>query len=107
VREQVELLEHHADAAPDGVDVHVQVGDLDALDVDVALGRHLQQVHAAQQRRLAGARGPDHAHHLAGLDQHVDAHEHLVGAEVLVQVLDLDGVGHRRVPLSFSSRPAR
>jgi hypothetical protein len=90
VREQVELLEHHADPGAHLVDVHVGVGDLDTLDHDLARGRLLEQVHAAQQGRLAGARGADDTDHLAAVDVEVDALEHLVVAEVLVQVLDID-----------------
>ena len=104
VREQVERLEHHPDAGPDLVDVDVRVGDLDALDEDLPRRRGLEQVHAAQQRGLAGAGGPDDADHLAVVDVEVDALEHLVGAEVLVQLLHVDGgcglvdpwLGHQR-----------
>ena len=35
MREQVELLEHHADLAADGVDVLEVVGQLDAVDDDL------------------------------------------------------------------------
>ena len=46
-----------------------------------------------RQRRkvdLAGAGRPDHADHLAALDVDVDALEHLVVAEGLLQALDRD-----------------
>ena len=56
VREQVEVLEHHADLAPDLVDALEVVGELDAVDDDAALLVLLQPVDAADQRRLAGAR---------------------------------------------------
>ena len=87
VREQVELLEDHADPGAQLVDVGVGVGDLLALDEDLAAGGDLEQVDAAQQRGLAGARRADDAHDLPVADVEVDALEHLVVAEVLVEVL--------------------
>ena len=50
----------------------------------------LQQVDAPQQCRLARARGADDADHLTDAHVEVDALEHLVLAEVLVQLLDVD-----------------
>jgi hypothetical protein len=90
VGEEVELLEHHPDARAQLVDVGVGIGDLVALDEDLAAGGGLEHVDAAQQRRLARARGPDDADDLALTDVEVDALEHLVVAEVLVEVLHVD-----------------
>src|SRR5215208_3139334 len=55
-------------------------------DVDVAAGRAFEVVDATQQRRLAGATGADDRDRLAGIDLQVDAFEHLVGAEALMQI---------------------
>ena len=55
MREQVELLEHHADIAPDGVDVLQVVGQFNAIDDDLAALMLLQPVDAADQRGFAGA----------------------------------------------------
>src|SRR5690606_3379080 len=96
VREQVELLEHHADAGADAVDVDVRVEDVDPLDEDLASGRLLEQVDRAQQGGFAGPGRSDDAHHLALPDHQVDALEHLDVAEALVQVSDLDRGGSRR-----------
>ena len=61
VREQVELLEHHADLGAHRIDVLAAGGELDAVDHDAALLHRLEPVDAADQRRLARARGPaDH-----------------------------------------------
>ena len=90
VGEEVELLEDHADPRAQLVDVGVGVGDLVALDEDLALGGRLQHVDAAQQGRLARSGGADHADDLALLDVEVDALEHLVVAEGLVQGEDVD-----------------
>jgi hypothetical protein len=54
VREQVELLEHHADLAPHLLDVRMSVVEFDAIDGSPLL-MALQPVDAADQRRLAGA----------------------------------------------------
>jgi hypothetical protein len=93
VREQVELLEDHPDARPQLVDVRVGVGDLLALDEDLPARRGLEHVDAAQEGRLPGPGRTDDADHLAVRDVEVDALEHLVVAEVLVEVLDVDHRG--------------
>ena len=69
VREQVEVLEHHADLAADLVDVLEVVGQLDAVDDDLALLVLLQPVDAADQRRLAGAGRPADDDPLALVDR--------------------------------------
>ena len=45
---------------------------------------------ALQQHRLAGARAADHHDQLALGDVEIDAVQHLLGAEALVQVADAD-----------------
>ena len=55
---------------------------------DAARVDRLEQVDAAQERRLAGARGADQADDLVLADREVDAAQHLVLAERLVQALD-------------------
>src|SRR5260221_4968314 len=56
MREQIELLEHHADLAPDVEDGARAVGNLDAVDDDAAGIVTLEAMDAANQGRLAGAR---------------------------------------------------
>ena len=61
MREQVEVLEHHADFAAHLVDALEVVGQLGAVDDDAALLVLFQPVDAADHRRLAGAgRSADH-----------------------------------------------
>ena len=61
MREEVEVLEHHADFAADLVDALEVVGELGAVDDDAALLVLLEPVDAADHRRLAGAgRAADH-----------------------------------------------
>ena len=86
VREQVERLEHHADPAADLVDVDVRVGDLDALDEDLA--RRSGSSSRLTQRSsvdLPEPDGPMTQTTWPVVDVEVDALEHLVVAEVLVQ----------------------
>ena len=96
VREEVELLEDHADALADRIQVALRRGDVDALDDDLAAGGLLKAVDAAKQGRLARAGRTDHDDDLLLVDDQVDALEDLVGAEVLVDVADLDRVRRRR-----------
>ena len=66
--EEVEMLEHHAHFPAVEVDVHLFVGDVHAVEVDVSAGGDLQQVQAPQQSRLTGTGGADDGNHLALLD---------------------------------------
>ena len=56
VREQVERLEDHPDLAADGGDVADVVGQLDAVDDDLAALVLLEPVDGADERRLARSR---------------------------------------------------
>src|SRR5690606_7873953 len=115
VREQVELLEHHADGAP--LRGHLALAQLVQLAVafpvadqlpvhpDPAGVDLLQVVDAAQQRGLAGAGRSDDDGHLAGADVQVDAFEHLQGAEPLVDLLDPDQVLARAHALTPQAPP--
>ena len=100
MREQVEVLEHHADLAAHLVDALEVVGQLDAVDDQRAGLMLLQAVDAAEQRRLAGAgRAADHdplaAHH-----PQADALQDVERAEPFVDVDNVDGdlVGARCAP---------
>ena len=91
VREQVELLEHHADPLAQLVRVVLQ--DRAAVQQDVALIRFDQAVHDPQQRGLAGAGGADDRGRGALLHVEVDAAEDMVVTERQVQVLAGQGAG--------------
>ena len=88
--EEVELLEDHAHAPTDSVDVAVGIGHLVATDGDRPTGRLLEEVDAAQERRLARARWADDTDDLSLADRRVEASKDVVGAERLVEVSDLD-----------------
>ena len=59
------------------------------VDQDAALVRGLQEVEAPQEGGLAGARGADDGQGLALLQGKADVLQHMGGAEVLFNVLDL------------------
>jgi hypothetical protein len=65
VREQVEVLEHHADFAAVGVDVGFRVGQLQAVDAHRTRVEFFQAIEAAQEGRLAGTGRADHHQHFA------------------------------------------
>ena len=91
MREEVEVLEHHADLAADLVDLLQVVGELDAVDDDLALLVLLQPVDAADHGRLAGAGRPADDDALAARDVQVDVLQHMELAVPLVDVDHLDG----------------
>ena len=96
MREEVERLEDDPDPAAQLVDVDVACGDLDAADDDPAGLDRLEQVDAAQQRRLAGARGADQADDLVLGDVEVDPAQHLELAERTCGRLDAKRGGGAR-----------
>jgi hypothetical protein len=65
VGKEVEGLKDDADARADWLWIEAGFGDVLAVEIDRAVVDGLQQVHAAQERRLARARRPDQADHLA------------------------------------------
>jgi hypothetical protein len=91
MREQVEMLEHHADLAADLVDALQVVGELDTVDHDAALLVLLQAVDAADHGGLAGARGPADHDALALGHAQVDVAQHVEIAEPLVHPDHVDG----------------
>src|SRR6185437_1619604 len=68
----------------------------------------LEAVDAAQQRRLAGAGGPDQADDLVRVDRQRDALQHLVRAVALADVVNFDQRAHIvRTPVRRASRLSR
>ena len=103
MREQVVGLKDHPEPAAHADRRDRRVGDHRAVEEHVAVVDLLQQVDAAQQRRLARAGRADQRHRLMLLDREVDAAQH---RHVAV------GLGHaddRRARSSRTSdrRPAR
>jgi hypothetical protein len=104
VREQVEALEHHAHAAAQPVDGLAVAIDALAEGAHLAAFVRLQPVDAAKHRRLARARRPDEAHHLARIHMQAHALQHAVRAEALLQSIDADHGCFLPAPKRFSSR---
>ena len=75
------MLEDHAHLPPDGVNVHLGVGDDDAVEGDRAGGRLLQQVQTPQEGGLSGAGRADDHHFLPRGDVLVDVVQHQMVAE--------------------------
>jgi hypothetical protein len=93
VREQVELLEHHANLAAHRVDRLLAVVQPMAGDGDLAALDRFKMVDAADQRRLARARGATE-HDLLALG-HVEI-DVLQGMEGAIVFLDMPHLDHRR-----------
>ncbi|MNW57990.1 hypothetical protein D3C74_358300 [compost metagenome] len=107
VREQVVGLEHQAHARPDGVRVQTRVGDVLPVEQDLAVVDLLQEVHDAQQRRLARARRPDEHDAAVLVDVEVDPVEHQALAVRLADPAQGQQVAHRMAPapLTVASDP--
>src|SRR6478735_5471225 len=113
VREQVEVLEDHADVHALSEDVSfselvqgvARAAETDdvAVDRDVAAVHLLELVDAAQQRALPGPRRAQHHGHLAVIDREIDAVEHLVLSVALADVVHHD---HRMID-DIERTPAR
>jgi hypothetical protein len=84
VRKEVELLEDHADPLPDARRVHAAARDFLALEPDRAGVETLEQVRAAEERRLAAPARADDRQDLSCADGQVDAAEDVGRAETLV-----------------------
>ena len=72
VREQVEMLEHHADFTTVGVHVRFRVGEVDPVDADRARIEIFQAIQTPQKRRLARPGRANHHQHFALGDRGAD-----------------------------------
>ena len=91
MREQVELLKHHADVAAYREDLLGIVGQLLAVDDDTAALPVFEAVDAAKHRRFAAAGWTADDDALAPRDRQIDVAQHVEIAVPLVQGADLNG----------------
>ena len=98
VGEEVEGLEDHAEAAADGDGVDRRVRDDLAVDQHVAVVDLLQQVDAAQERRLARAGRADERDGAVLLHREVDAPQHRHVAVRLGDAAQLEHASPRGPP---------
>ena len=99
VRVEVELLEHHADVLPHDAGL-VFVGKLLPVDINMAAGRLLQKIHAADGGRFAAARGSDDDQLLALSHFQVHVFQNVQVPEVFIHMFQFD---HEVFRLSLSS----
>ena len=90
VREEFEVLEHHAHARTQFWQVGLRVGDGGAVDHDIALLERFQCVDALDQGGFARAGWPAHHDHFAFFNLGAAIGQHLEVAIPLVDVLDRD-----------------
>ena len=91
MREQIEVLEHHADFAAHLIDVLEVVGQRNAIHHNVALLVFFQPVDAADHRRLAGAGRPADDDAFALFDIKIDVPQHMELAVPFVDGFQHDG----------------
>ncbi len=90
MREQIEMLKHHADFATDGIDTFQIIRQLDAIDDDLALLMFFQTVDATDEGRFTGT-GRSANHDLFSLlNAEIDTAQDMGFAEPFVETLDLD-----------------
>ena len=103
VREEVELLEDHADFAPQVARLpHAAVQHF-AVDADFAFLIAFQAVDAADERRFARAGRAADNEALALGDVEVDVFQGVVFAVPFVEVADVDSVCHARSGVKWRS----
>ena len=90
VREQLEVLEHHADARTQFRQVGLRVGDGRAVDDHVAFLERFQCVDALDQGGFPRTRRPAYHDHFAFFNLGAAIGQHLEVAIPLVDVLDRD-----------------
>ena len=98
MREEVEMLEHHAHLPAVSVEIDLLslrvflLRDIRSFDDHAAGGRRFEQIERAQERRLAAAGGPDDDDHVALADREIHAVERFdrTVAEVFAEVFDLN-----------------
>jgi hypothetical protein len=95
VGKEVEGLKDDADAGADRLWIAAGFGYVLPVEVDRAVVDGLQQVHAAQERRLARPRRADQADHLPLAHAQVHAPADRVVAEAFPDVLQLQLRAHR------------
>ena len=108
MREQVERLEDHPELAPDRDRLDRGIGDDLAVEEDVAVVDRLEEVDAAQQRRLARPARADQRDRAVLRHDEVDPAQHRHLAERLRDAPDLDdrSRGHRDRRCMWSSTRA-
>ena len=87
MRKQVKLLKHHSHFLTQLIDLLEIMHGGNALDDDIPLGRHLQQVDAAQKGGFAAAGRSDHTYAFAAADMGSYSLEHFKLAEIFVKIL--------------------
>src|SRR3954453_14466851 len=92
-RERRRLLEHHADAGAQEIEILFGRENVLAVELDLALRplvgvEIVHPVENPQQRRFSAARRPDEGGHLVLVERDVDAFERLAGPVIEVEVPD-------------------
>ena len=77
-RERRRLLEHHADAGPQQVEIDTRIDDVEAVELHLSFGvlvriKVVHPVEHPQQRRLPAARRADEGRHLVLVERQGDA----------------------------------
>ena len=86
MREQVKLLEHHADVFPNLVDIAVFICQIIIVNNHSACCCFFQLIQAAQKCGFAGTGRTNQADNLPFLDLQIDSLQNLKAAEILFQL---------------------
>ena len=103
MREQIELLEHHADVAAHRVDALQILRQLDAVDQNLSALMLFETIDASDQGRFARAGGTADHDALAAPHGEIDVAQHVKRAVPLVHADHFDGGAAGR-PRPFDNR---
>jgi hypothetical protein len=90
MREEVEVLKHHADFAPDQMQFFRLCVDFFSVDADRPAARFFQEVDTPQQRALPGTARTDYDHNLTLFDLEVDIVDDLMFSIPFIQMPDFN-----------------
>ena len=106
MREEIEVLEHHAHLLTILVEIDLLVHDILILEDDASVGRRLEKVQTPEEGGLTGTGWSDHDHDVAPVNIDVDAIEGLDLSVVIVHFQATD-LNHWLIGCHFDASSSR
>ncbi|MNL71150.1 hypothetical protein D3C87_1962610 [compost metagenome] len=90
MREQVEVLEHHADILSDLVDIRFGIVDIVVVYDNRSVRNVFQPVNTPKEGTFARTRRPDYAYNLTFSNLHINALQDLIRTVALFEIVNFD-----------------